>query len=166
MPTTGTIVSFTVYGVPMPQGSMRSFVPKGATRAIITSDNKKLKPWRQEISLTALVAMRDTLPAPREVGIEIYVDFFFDKPKSTSKKVIHKTTKPDLDKLLRGVLDALTGVAYVDDSQVIRSGQSKQFGSPARAEIKVVTVEQRTAKADGVSGDKCSAMSNPEKVIP
>ena len=104
--------------------------------------------------------------APRDTGIEVYVDFFFDKPKSTGKKVIHKTTKPDLDKLLRGILDALTGVAYVDDSQVIRSAQSKQFGSPARAEVKVVYVEQRAAQADGVFVGNCSVESTTEEVTP
>lgn len=32
---------------------------------------------------------------------------------------------PDLDKLVRGVLDALTGVCYVDDSQVVKIDAQK-----------------------------------------
>ncbi len=44
-PATPAAVKFTVYGRPVPQGSTRSFIPKGWTRAVITTDNKKLKPW-------------------------------------------------------------------------------------------------------------------------
>lgn len=33
-------VSFTVLGTPQPQGSAKGFVPKGWTRAVITTDNK------------------------------------------------------------------------------------------------------------------------------
>ena len=36
--------------------------------------------------------------------------------------------KPDLDKLIRAVLDGLTGVAYVDDSQVILIQATKTYG--------------------------------------
>ena len=35
--------------------------------------------------------------------------------------------KPDLDKLVRSVMDALTGYAFVDDSQVIEVEASKRF---------------------------------------
>jgi crossover junction endodeoxyribonuclease RusA len=137
--------TFTVYGVPAPQGSIKAFVTKRSRRVILTSDCKKLKPWRQEISGTALAAMNGCPPAAKEVGVGVYVDFFFDRPKSVSKKWPDKTTKPDVDKLLRALFDALTGIAFVDDSQVVRGGYSKQFGSPARAVIRVVTAEQRTA---------------------
>lgn len=159
-------LSFTVYGVPTPQGSMKAFVPKGSRRAYLTTDNKKLKPWRQEVSGTAKVAMQGEPPANRKIGVELYLDFFFDRPSSVSKKVPDKTTKPDMDKLLRGIFDALTGIAFEDDSQVVRSGQTKQFGSPARVEIRVVTAEQRTAMRSALSVDKCSGMSSPEKAIP
>lgn len=128
--------TFTVYGVPVPQGSLKAFHPKGCKHPVLTSDNTKLKPWRQQV---AEVAMIEATGRMRPTGgVEVHVDFFFDKPKSAPKKVTEKTTKPDIDKLLRGILDALTGIAYVDDAQVVRSSQSKQFGSPARAVIRVV----------------------------
>ena len=80
---------FTVYGVPIPQGSMKAFTPKGWTRPILTSDNKKTKPWRQEVAGAALEAMQR---------------YGFEKPQSTKKSVVAKTTKPDLDKLARSLL--------------------------------------------------------------
>ena len=69
--------------------------------------------------------------------MSITVAFFFDRPKSTKKSVRHKVTKPDIDKLARSILDALTGIAFADDSQVTELHVSKGFGSPARAEIAI-----------------------------
>ncbi len=133
------MVRFTVFGKPEPQGSTRAFVVKG--RPIITSANKNLKSWRQEVSTAA----RLTCPDNRDFGpltgpIHINVAFYFERPKSV--KAEHKTTRPDVDKLLRGILDALTGIVYADDAQVTGVCASKQFGSPARAEIEILTEDE------------------------
>ena len=48
---------FTVYGVPIPQGSIEGVTPKGWTHPNITSDNKRAKPWRQEVAGAALEAV-------------------------------------------------------------------------------------------------------------
>lgn len=133
--------SFTVFGVSQPQGSTRAFMPKGWSRPVITSDNPKVKLWRQELAQTAMVAMRESSAqlAARGVPVSIALTFYFEKPKSEKKSVIHKVTKPDLDKLLRAALDALTGIAYTDDSQVVECSVAKIFGSPARLEVQVST---------------------------
>jgi len=132
------MIKCTVYGVPQPQGSMRAFIPKGWGRAVITSNSPKLKPWRQQVAASALEA-RDTLLGPgAEVWdgpISVTIDFFFERPKSVKSE--RKTTRPDVDKLLRGVFDALTGILFKDDSQVVKCTATKQFGSPARAEVSV-----------------------------
>ena len=132
-------ITFTVYGTPRPQGSLRAFIPKGWKRPILTSDNTKLKPWRQEIAQTAQLKVRtsDTCwPLERGIAVTVRCEFFFAKPKSTKKSVVAKTTKPDLDKLARSLLDALTGIVFEDDSQVTMLIVSKGFGNP-RAEISV-----------------------------
>src|SRR5580693_4611109 len=69
--------SFTVFGVAQPQGSTRAFIPRGWTRAVITTDNAKLKPWRQELTQTAMVAMREcgAQIAARGVPISISLSF-------------------------------------------------------------------------------------------
>jgi crossover junction endodeoxyribonuclease RusA len=126
--------SFIVYGVPVPQGSMRAFVPKGWKRAVITSANSKTKPWRQEVAGACLNRLNGSTPAGRSIPVRIGIDFFFDRPKSV-KKLADKVTKPDIDKLARSILDALTGIAFEDDCQVTDLHVTKQFGSPARAEI-------------------------------
>lgn len=128
-------ISFTVYGTPVPQGSMKAFLRPGSRFPIVTSDNKKLKPWRQEVTGCALKMFR--APVLRPAALWIEVKFFLSKPKSKSAKILYPSVKPDADKLLRGILDALTGVAYEDDSQVCWAMVEKNYGRPERAEITV-----------------------------
>jgi Holliday junction resolvase RusA-like endonuclease len=52
--------------------------------------------------------------------------------------------RPDLDKLVRAVLDSLTGVCYEDDSQVIRLRASKVWASYTL--IEVWQIERQTAQ--------------------
>ena len=133
------MICFTVYGTPIPQGSTRAFIPKGWSRPIITADNKKTKPWRQEISGTAhdTMASMGESQILRESAVRVECHFYFAKPKSTKKSVTHKTTKPDIDKIARSLLDALTGVVFEDDSQVTQLWVSKFFDSRPRAEVRV-----------------------------
>ena len=132
-------LNFTVYGTPVPQGSAKAFIPKGWNRAIITGANKKTKPWRQEIAGAAVSAMQKqgVTMLEREHPVSVRAEFYFAKPKSTKKSVIAKTTKPDVDKLLRSVLDALTGMVFEDDSQVIEVTGLKLFGTPERVELTI-----------------------------
>ena len=67
------------------------------------------------------------------------IAFFKTRPKSYAKSVLHWTKKPDIDNLIKLVLDALNGVFYVDDAQVMRITASKQYDELARTEI---TIEQ------------------------
>ena len=46
--------------------------------------------------------------------------------------------KPDIDKLLRALLDAMTGVVYVDDSQVACIWATKEYGQTAETVVSVV----------------------------
>lgn len=155
--------SFTIFGVPQPQGSTRAFIPKGWERPIITSDNSKLKPWRQELAQTAMVAMRGcgAKMAARGVPISISLTFYFERPKSEKKSAIHKVTKPDLDKLLRAVLDGLTGIVYADDGQVCVAECRKLFGSPARLEIQVSTLAEGVPKTPRIHAPQLFETAQP-----
>lgn len=129
-------VRFTVYGTPRPQGSTRAFIPKGWKRAIITSDNAKLKPWRQQISATALAQGSD--PIPQRIPVRVSLDFFFARPDSaTEKKRPGMTVKPDIDKLIRSVFDSLKDILIHDDSQITAVNARKHYGIPERVEIEV-----------------------------
>lgn len=83
--------------------------------------------------------------APKLTGaIEMDIEFYFPIPVSTSKKgktsMILGYLRPtkrngDIDNLFKVVADALNGVAYWDDSQIIQGTVSKWYSETSRAEI-------------------------------
>lgn len=127
-------IEFTVLGRPVPQGSTRAFTPKGWNRPIITTDNTKLKPWRQQIGDTALSL--NALMFHRETPVEVTMNFYFTRPKS-AKNRRGMTVKPDIDKTCRSILDAITGILIEDDSQVVEMHARKHYGGPDRVEIRL-----------------------------
>jgi crossover junction endodeoxyribonuclease RusA len=136
-------LTFTVFGTPQPQGSTKAFVHGG--RAFITSANPKMKPYRHAIASVAMSALenQEEVPlVPRPKAVEIVVEWTLAKPKSTSKRITRPTKKPDADKLLRAVLDSMTGIAYEDDSQVVRVFAEKKYGSPEKTVVTIRQIEE------------------------
>lgn len=75
----------------------------------------KTKHQEAEITL-AWVRKYDKIRLENAVGIE--VTFNMKKPQKTKDRYVLK--RPDIDNLLKTVLDGLNGVAYIDDKQVCR----------------------------------------------
>jgi Holliday junction resolvase RusA-like endonuclease len=118
-------LNFTVVGVPQTKGSTRAFVPKGWTRPIITNDNPKAKGWQQTIANCAALELRRAEHAGLVflAGVAIDVTFYLPRPKKFLVKKwagidVPHTTRPDADKMLRVVKDALSKVVWNDDAQV------------------------------------------------
>ncbi len=57
------MIEFTVYGVPIPQGSTKAFVPKGWTRPVVTHDSARTKPWRQAMLADLVLNWRQCIGA-------------------------------------------------------------------------------------------------------
>lgn len=119
------MISFFVPGNPKPKGSFKAFKPRNSRFPIVTNDCSKTKPWQSLISIVAIQEIKDMelIMGP----IEIELDFILKRPKSLPKRVLHHTKKPDIDKLTRCVLDALKGIIYMDDSQVIMVSAGKRY---------------------------------------
>lgn len=84
---------------------------------------KGLKAWRELIGLEYQVAKLPHYAKPMAVTVDLM--FCLPQIKNPTKRL--PTVKPDLDKLARSVLDALTGVAYEDDSQVCKLTLEKVY---------------------------------------
>lgn len=75
--------------------------------------------------------------------LEVTIYAYFEPTKSTSKKLrkqmldgaVYPTKKPDADNIGKVVCDALNGIAYVDDTQVIHLDVYKQYADVARVEV-------------------------------
>lgn len=117
-----TEISFIVRGIAVPQGSSRAFVING--RAVINSKTSKLTAWRDAIATEARKVAPPTL---LETPLEVACNFNIMRPKSAKKFVVLVSKRPDIDKLLRAVLDACTGVVWRDDSQVAKITALKMY---------------------------------------
>jgi Holliday junction resolvase RusA-like endonuclease len=142
-PTIPQRLSFTIPGEAVPQGSMKAFTPKGWVRPVLTSDNKKTKPWRALVAAAALDAQfdRGTWPVMSTQAIRLEVRCYFVRPASVSvKKRPCHTVKPDVDKCLRSISDALTKILWKDDAQIASVTITKEYAAendPARVVIHV-----------------------------
>lgn len=137
-------VDFTVYGTPQPGGSKRAFFRPGMRVPSVVDANPAVIPWRGAVAAAAVSAWgnRPLLDGPLYLG----VTFFRPRPQGHFRSgrnagtlrlnaPTHPTTKPDALKLARAVEDALSGVLYRDDAQIVQETITKAWGEPARAEI-------------------------------
>ena len=91
----------------------------------------ELAAWRADIANAAKLAGCTPILDP----IEITMRFRVKRPKSVKRE--HPTVAPDLDKYIRGVNDGLTGVAFADDSQVIKITASKEYSDTPGVDIEI-----------------------------
>lgn len=126
----GSALSFTVHGTPAPQGSKSAFAIRKAGvytgRVAVVNDNKgPLRTWRQDVKNAAALAMTGP-PLAGPLGISVI--FTVPKPASAPKRTrTWPCKRPDLDKLLRSTLDALTGEVFADDAQIVRAQIAKAY---------------------------------------
>lgn len=143
-----TEIAFTVLGRAQPAGSKKAFVNRHTGKVIVTEDAKKSKPWQQQIGDTALAHRHHLEGQLLDGPLDLDVTFVLARPKGhfrTGKNahLVRDTApprpavKPDTTKLLRAVEDALTGVLWRDDAQVVDQSARKVYGAPERVEITI-----------------------------
>ena len=139
-----------------PQGS-KKFVGKNIKGQPIMIDTcKRLKSWRDQVGIMAKLVCVDGII---EEPVSIAVTFWFKRPKLhyDSKKLLRQQAptfvtnrlKGDIDKLLRGLLDGLTGSAFADDNQVVSIVADKKYcelESQVGATIKITTIDKNYEK--------------------
>jgi len=117
-----------VPGQPRPQGSHRVLVgPDGRTR-LFDSAGRALAEWRSAVAWAARYASRGR---PLEGPVAVEATFRLPRPRRPSGPL--PARRPDVDKLLRALLDGLVaGRAIADDSQVVDVCCRKRYaeGSP------------------------------------
>ena len=144
-------LSFFVPGLAVAKGSGRAVLSKATGRAMYLPANPKTRPWQDTMSWHARQAVAGVPPTTGPV--ELLYCFRFARPKSHYRtgKNAHllrpdapprPATKPDGDKLERTLWDALTGIVYVDDCQVVGWSGAKRYvqpGEPTGVAVKVRT---------------------------
>jgi len=134
------VITFSVVGVPSPQGSKSAFVRGG--RAVIVDGSSKTgrdkhAQWRADVTQAARIAAQgEMFTGP----VEVRIRFALAPVKSDPYRHRH-TTSPDCDKLIRSVLDSLTNSGIIrDDSLVFEIVAGKYYapaGEPTGATITI-----------------------------
>ena len=138
-------IEIVVFGEAKPAGSKTAFQHPHTKQMIVTDASKGSRPWKNNVAQAAGQQYGGELLTD---ALVLEVDFYEVRPKShygTGRNAgivkesapMYPSKKPDATKLLRGTEDALTGIVYRDDSQVVEQHVRKLYGSPARAEITI-----------------------------
>ena len=74
---------------------------------------------------------------PLEGPIRLTLTFASIKPKSKSKKIVHWTTRPDLDNFIKLVKDALNKIFWRDDSQIVEISARKIYDENSYTDVEL-----------------------------
>lgn len=159
------VVAFIVLGDVTAQGSKNAFaIYRGSktngTReftgriAVVETAKKRLDPWREIIKAGARQSMGRYLPRdsfPIKDPVRVSLTFSVQAPKRIPKERLGwPAVKPDVDKYVRGALDALTMAAvWHDDGQVVRHTATKVYNllpSPGVI-VEVHRLDEQSAQA-------------------
>jgi crossover junction endodeoxyribonuclease RusA len=153
-------MTFEIIGAPATKGSGRAYTyrkPDGGTGVRIDHDNPTLRAWETRARAEAVAArIRANEPLiMRPKGVHLTAVFRLPRPLKYSTPRYQAgrlfapphTTRPDCDKLLRALGDALRGAVYEDDAQVVTLSIGKRYCDIGEEWGVSVTVERC---ADGV----------------
>lgn len=131
-----------IIGIPATAGS---FVPrkrKNGSLYLLRSGSQKHKEWRQAAEFTIRQAVKLwEWGVAQDDQYSVSLSFLLPKPRSVKRA--QPNVKPDIDKLCRSTLDALTvGKAIDDDARIIQLTASKTYASEAEQPGCYITVNK------------------------
>jgi Holliday junction resolvase RusA-like endonuclease len=149
-------IAFVVPGRAQPAGSKRAFPfrKKDGRLGVAVSDaNPKARGWKERVALVASEAMNGSAPWTGPLVLKVSIHFL--RPKTHMKKSGEvrgsapslPATRPDITKLLRACEDALTGVVWKDDAQIVQQVATKTYSPVESVAIIVVELEPNDRSA-------------------
>jgi len=144
-------ITFTVIGHPAPKGSKDWKGNDRKGRPILLESSDRLPAWRKAVAVAAVSVPWPALPGP----VAMVILFRFQRPPSHySKRGLRPSAPafpvgpPDVDKLLRGVYDALQDTGrLVNDSRVVLSAEAKVYCLEGQHQGAVITVLDMSSPA-------------------
>ena len=133
------ICDLTVFGEVVGKGRPRFSTRNGYPHAYTP---KKTADYEKQIKCAYLEKYKPMMF--EDEALQMRVDAYFKVPESASKKKKEKllneeypTKKPDIDNILKSIADALNGLAYKDDSQIVRVHVDKHWDKENKVEISI-----------------------------
>lgn len=136
----GDFILIKVAGTPAPQGSKRGFRNQHTGRIQMVESSTAVQPWRQDVKHAALMAVGPDW-TPLTGPLSVHMRFMLPRPKGhwrtgRNAGLLRDSApafphgRPDLSKLARSTEDALTGVVWADDAQVVSELLEKVYPVP------------------------------------
>ena len=119
-------LAIVIPGKPVGKGRPRFSTANGFPRSYTPA---KTVEYENLVRLAWMQAGHEKIEGP----IEVMIDASFSIPKGTSKKKAAEMDKkvyphkPDCDNIAKAVLDALNGIAYDDDAQIVALRIAKNY---------------------------------------
>ena len=140
------MIRFTIPGPAVPQGRPRLTTRGGHPHAY---DPAKSREYKRLVQTVAKAAMREHGAVMLEGPVMLSVQEFRAIPQSWSRKKreaalegsIFPTTKPDTSNVVKGIEDAMNGIVWHDDAQVVITRTLKIYDEIPRVEVEVKEVE-------------------------
>lgn len=151
------VITFHVPGTPRTQGNKRAVPLKGrngewikaangATKTVMMESGKYHASWRQDVRAALMAAHQGP---PLEGPVKVSMLFYFRRPEHHyGKKKGERYLKPsapmwhsslgDIEKLVRTVNDAMSGIAFADDKQVAQLIAQKQWSFDGGPGVSVI----------------------------
>jgi Holliday junction resolvase RusA-like endonuclease len=134
------MISFSVPGTPVGKGR-----PKFARRGnfVTTYTPEKTASYENLVKLHAGSAMKAQQPISFAVCCVINIEVIPPSSWSNKKRMAalcgdtRPTSKPDLDNVAKGIFDAMNGIVWLDDKQVVEMVVRKRYSERAQAVVEV-----------------------------
>jgi len=128
-------VFFTIPGAPIGKGRPRSRIAKGRDGKSFVSHYtpKATRQWEDKASQIARAAMTPRRPFTGPVSVTLTINITPPNSWPQWRKTaalngtVRPTSKPDIDNIAKAVKDALNGIVYADDAQIVQTIQRKQY---------------------------------------
>jgi Holliday junction resolvase RusA-like endonuclease len=130
--------SFTVEGTPIAKGRPKF---RRINNFVSVYTPAKTKSYEVEVGKLAKAAMGDQEPLETPMVVCVYISMAV--PKSYSKKrrqdcldkVERPLKKPDIDNVVKAITDAMNGIVYQDDCQIVSLHSTKVYASEASVSV-------------------------------
>ncbi len=134
------LLEFEINTKPVPQARPRFFVRYSGLKYIVGAyDPKQCKAFKEAIAWhTKIIAMEKGIKEPVKGPIVLSLTFQMGE---NGREKFH-TKKPDIDNLAKAVKDALRGIIYYDDCQIVEAHLKKTFGRHC-IKVEIVSLDGR-----------------------
>lgn len=140
-------------------GSIRFFVPGNAVgkgrpkfarrgNFVHTYTPEKTASYESLIKLAGSKAMNDTPPTDKPVFLTMHIGVQVPASWSKKKRVaalgmgVYPAKKPDIDNIIKCVGDALNGVVWIDDSQIVGINATKRYSETPGINVGIELLKQ------------------------